>query len=703
MFKKISKHAKRRGLTPTKVLFTIEVKTVSNLLPVLANLDKDAILSVCFERGGKMSCSTGIPFDPLAANNTGVLEVNQNLSLVATLYQDINGAFQEKTAKLILRQLKTSRLLGNVYKGLGVVTLKLDILMHDLLTQTSKSVAYPMEILKGGAVITVTISTRLLSQSDDEGGDDCASLMSDSSDISMMGATFDPEELVAANLSTSTADGIAIPSQGSLFASPRTSVGSSIRRPSMSAVHEGDEEECVDEVGDEAGGEAGSEAGETDGDSNSAPNYDKGNKGREILTEDKASPSSRDSTPGNITSSSPAGGVRGAAGPPPMTATNAISCIRSDSGGATAKSVTKRQISFSANNSVSTECERRFVDETSAEAGSRKVDAILAKYSGSSSPVGPSLSLQKLLPSSTSSSSASASASSISTSSSTTPASSSLAAASSAASLSPSLSSAATSATAASAPSSSARDADVADETQGSFPYDALKKVGIVLPPRRHLEELELLARIKVLEQQLVSRDKAILGLKEELEMEVDAFKDEVSTIRADLVSTRFELKRERTARKSLQTGYVTEGNILTSFLSTAEKDLQSVTAEYAQCCAELQNVEQDLAIARQEIRRVAELREEERKGSIEAATVATAASLRRAELEEETDGMIEALIESKVLSADLALLLEEERNKNSILRRRMQRYAEKMGAMELSAVIEGLRRKGNHVESRVS
>ena len=41
-------------------------------------------------------------------------------------------------------QLKTSRLLGNVYKGLGVVSLKLNVLMQDLLTETSKNVAYPM-------------------------------------------------------------------------------------------------------------------------------------------------------------------------------------------------------------------------------------------------------------------------------------------------------------------------------------------------------------------------------------------------------------------------------------------------------------------------------------------------------------------------------------------------------------------------------
>ena len=57
-------------------------------------------------------------------------------------------------------------------------------------------------------------------------------------------------------------------------------------------------------------------------------------------------------------------------------------------------------------------------------------------------------------------------------------------------------------------------------------------------------------------------------------------------------------------------------------------------------------------------------------------------------------DDMIRLLVDSKVLCADLALQLEEEKKKNHVLRRRMQKYAEKMGAMELAAVIEGLRRK---------
>ena len=107
---------------------------------------------------------------------------------MATLYQESNGLFQEKTAKLILRRLKKSKLLGNVYKGLGVVTLRLNSLMQDLLTSTSKTLTYPIDVLKGGASVNLTITARILNEGDE---DDTASLLSDSSDLSVMGAFFD--------------------------------------------------------------------------------------------------------------------------------------------------------------------------------------------------------------------------------------------------------------------------------------------------------------------------------------------------------------------------------------------------------------------------------------------------------------------------------------------------------------------------------
>jgi hypothetical protein len=164
-----------------------------------------------------MSCSTGIPFD-CSPGSGGTLSVDQTLSLVATLYQESNGDFQEKTAKLILRQSKvkvtiigyyfvtfccstTSRIVGTVFKGLGVVTLKLNELMQELLIETNKGLSFPMEILKGGeAKINIVISARTLAGGD--GDDDTGSLLSDSSDMSTMGAVFDTDDFPIGALMT---------------------------------------------------------------------------------------------------------------------------------------------------------------------------------------------------------------------------------------------------------------------------------------------------------------------------------------------------------------------------------------------------------------------------------------------------------------------------------------------------------------------
>mmetsp|Transcript_21921 Transcript_21921/g.21205 ORF Transcript_21921/g.21205 Transcript_21921/m.21205 type:complete len:403 (-) Transcript_21921:39-1247(-) len=191
MFKKISKHTKRKGTNSQKVLFSIEVLSLSNLLPALLNIGHDVMLSVCFERGGKMCCSTDIPFDT-SSTGKGNLFIKQTLSLIATLYQEASGGFQEKSAKLIIRQLKTSRILGEVYKGLGVVSLQLNELMKDLLIETSLQKSFPIEMLNGHkSIINVKISSRIITNNDDT---DLESIMSDSSEMSTMGANFDPAD-----------------------------------------------------------------------------------------------------------------------------------------------------------------------------------------------------------------------------------------------------------------------------------------------------------------------------------------------------------------------------------------------------------------------------------------------------------------------------------------------------------------------------
>ena len=49
-------------------------------------------------------------------------------------------------------------------------------------------------------------------------------------------------------------------------------------------------------------------------------------------------------------------------------------------------------------------------------------------------------------------------------------------------------------------------------------------------------------------------------------------------------------------------------------------------------------------------------------------------------------------------MSADLAIQVDEEKKKIFVLRRRLQKYAEKMAAMELATVVQGLERQDGPV-----
>ena len=124
----------------------------------------------------------------------------------------------------------------------------------------------------------------------------------------------------------------------------------------------------------------------------------------------------------------------------------------------------------------------------------------------------------------------------------------------------------------------------------------------------------------------------------------MESFKNEVSSLRSDLTVCQRDYKRESSANQMLKTRYVTEDNYLSSFLSIANKEVKAVTAEYAQCCAELKNVELALQLCQNELKLALESRQEDRVAAVEAATVATSASIRRAELEVETDGMIQVI-----------------------------------------------------------
>lgn len=79
---------------------------------------------------------------------------------------------------------------------------------------------------------------------------------------------------------------------------------------------------------------------------------------------------------------------------------------------------------------------------------------------------------------------------------------------------------------------------------------------------------------------------------------------------------------------------------------------------------------------------------EQERKTSIEAAALASASSMRRAELEDENAQLLDALIASKLQCAEIAQRYEEDRKKVWTMKRRLQRYATRVASLEVAETL---------------
>jgi hypothetical protein len=88
------------------------------------------------------------------------------------------------------------------------------------------------------------------------------------------------------------------------------------------------------------------------------------------------------------------------------------------------------------------------------------------------------------------------------------------------------------------------------------------------------------------------------------------------------------------------------------------------------------------------QLEKMTQLLEEEKQASLDAATVASAASYRQAELESENEELIEKLIEAKMECATVALECAEERRKLYTLKRRLQKYAERVASLEVSKTL---------------
>jgi hypothetical protein len=173
MYGKYKKRASRLGFHKLKLVCSINVTQliIANSSPI----DPGSILSICFEKGGKISTSNEIIFDinkndinPLRSNANlkyVTIPIDERVELVMTLYKDLStNKNQEKLAKLILRQLKRHSGLGmDAFKGIGVCVLRLHDIVEDLAENAIGTKEYTLQLDQlPGCSMTALINIKFL-------------------------------------------------------------------------------------------------------------------------------------------------------------------------------------------------------------------------------------------------------------------------------------------------------------------------------------------------------------------------------------------------------------------------------------------------------------------------------------------------------------------------------------------------------------
>lgn len=200
MFHNAKRRASRIGSVAVKTLISVDILSINLASRVIrsSEWDDSSLLSVCLERGGKISATNNVTVTKKDLLNSvrQDLEIpcNETVEVIATLYKVAkSGSYQEKSCKLVLRKLKKNARFGlDTYQGLGRFDLKLHDLAAELGYEQSivKRMNLPLELLPGCS-LSVLIKIRMMKQS--AAGDDTMSLasgMSGQSDSSTLGASF---------------------------------------------------------------------------------------------------------------------------------------------------------------------------------------------------------------------------------------------------------------------------------------------------------------------------------------------------------------------------------------------------------------------------------------------------------------------------------------------------------------------------------
>merc|ERR1711865_96719 len=134
-------------------------------------------LNVCWTRGAKIASTAHVK-----CSEAGAATWNETLSLICTMYRSSNGKYQEKNAKLAVREKKKKKTVGKVHFDLG------EYCEHSM--EGPKQMTMPLEVTTGvfsaneaSGQLNLTISCRFIPPGD--GGDYSEMTAMDASQMSV--------------------------------------------------------------------------------------------------------------------------------------------------------------------------------------------------------------------------------------------------------------------------------------------------------------------------------------------------------------------------------------------------------------------------------------------------------------------------------------------------------------------------------------
>lgn len=193
----------------------------------------------------------------------------------------------------------------------------------------------------------------------------------------------------------------------------------------------------------------------------------------------------------------------------------------------------------------------------------------------------------------------------------------------------------------------------------------------------------DLQAQLILYEKYLESKENTIEKLTQDIEIQDESYKIQILGLKSEVNELSYRLKVENIGKRAIENANNLADESLAQLLANQREESELIQQEYAFASSQIQMLEEELKIQKLITIKALESRDEEKDAALNAAAAVSTSALKRAELEAETDGLLNDLIEAKIYLATVTEENDDIKNKLLISQRRLKRYAERLGKLE--------------------